>query len=111
MQHSFPWAIARFCASLLLGTVLFAGCRTRPYLNSHIESVNTEYRQLEDYVYALEEENARLQQQIDLLKAGVPVKNAPATTGAPRTTAPRRPPVMNPQRSQPSTGEPGLEPP
>ena len=33
---------------------LLPGCATQPYLNSHIESVNTEYRQLEDYVYALE---------------------------------------------------------
>jgi hypothetical protein len=54
---------------LLLAAVLFCGCRTQPYLNSHIESVNTEYRQLEDYVYALEEENGRLLQEIKALKS------------------------------------------
>ena len=47
-------------SSLLL--ILASGC-AQPYLNSHIETVNTEYRQLEDYVYALEEENARLTEE------------------------------------------------
>jgi hypothetical protein len=58
-----------FC--LLLVGLGLAGCRTQPYVNAHIESVNAEYRELEDYVYCLEDENARLQQEIDAFKRGV----------------------------------------
>src|SRR5438105_15539271 len=78
--------------SVWLAFLALAGCRTQPYVNAHIESVNAEYRQLEDYVYALEAENARLQQQVDALKT-VGVKSAtPATPGTPsRGGTPRRP--------------------
>ena len=53
----------RLYLSVCLLLLALAGCRTQPYVNAHIESVNAEYRQLEDYVYSLEEENARLQQE------------------------------------------------
>lgn len=46
-----------------------AGCATQPYVTAHIESVNAEYRQLEDYVYCLEDENARLEQRMAELQA------------------------------------------
>ena len=55
------------CFSVGLFLVL-AGCRTQPYVNAHIESVNAEYRELEDYVYCLEEENARLVQEMDSIR-------------------------------------------
>lgn len=51
------------CAALLL-----AGCRTDPYLNAHIESVNAEYRQLEDRLYVAEDENRRLQADLARLE-------------------------------------------
>src|SRR3954468_7176933 len=72
-------------SSLLL--VLAPGC-AQPYLNSHIETVNTEYRQLEDYVYALEEENARLCQEIEALKSIDATGRLPS--GAPARTRPLR---------------------
>ena len=51
-------------SGLLLAVVAVTmGCKTKPYVNAHIESVNAEYRQLEDYVYSLEEEKAKLQQR------------------------------------------------
>jgi hypothetical protein len=56
----------------VLGLATLAGCRTAPYVNSHLETVNSEYRQLEDYVYCLEEDNARLQRQLEDCKAARP---------------------------------------
>jgi hypothetical protein len=52
-----------YCMVALL--LMLVGCRTSPYVTAHIESVNAEYRELEDYVYCLEEENARLVQQLE----------------------------------------------
>ncbi|MBW8885199.1 MAG: hypothetical protein JF612_10600, partial [Planctomycetia bacterium] len=103
-------------SSALLALLLaaFLGCGARPYVNAHIESVNTEYRQLEDYVYALEAENGRLQQEIDALKT-VGIKSAtPATPAAPsRSTTPRRPTIVpvRPMQSAPSENPPDLESP
>src|SRR4051812_20856106 len=59
----------RLAVLFSLLTSAFTGCRSQPQVNAHIESVNSEYRHLEDYVYALEEANARLQQEIDALQA------------------------------------------
>src|SRR5204863_3091832 len=61
---------------------LLAGC-SKPYVNAHIESVNAEYRQLEDYVYCLEDENARLQQEIDSLKTSSPAGTTPGRPASP----------------------------
>jgi hypothetical protein len=55
----------RFVATIGLSLATLAGCRTAPYVNSHLETVNSEYRQLEDYVYSLEDENARLTRELD----------------------------------------------
>ena len=41
-----------------LGLANFAGCRTAPFVNAHLETINGEYRQLEDYVYCLEDQNS-----------------------------------------------------
>jgi hypothetical protein len=97
---------------LLLAALL--GCGARPYVNAHIESVNAEYRQLEDYVYALEAENSRLQQELDAMKT-VGIKSAtPASPSAPsRSSAPRRPTILpaTPGRSTPSDSSPDVESP
>jgi hypothetical protein len=101
------------CSLLTLLMAAFLGCGARPYVNAHIESVNAEYRQLEDYVYALEAENARLQQELDAMKT-VGIKSAtPATPSAPRSPAPRRPSIMPviPGRSAPSDQSPDLDSP
>jgi hypothetical protein len=96
-------------SSLLL--VLASGC-AQPYLNSHIETVNTEYRQLEDYVYALEEENARLCQEIELLKGASGTPKSPSS--APTRVNPfRRPSTSTPPRTRgdaaPSEDSPIIE--
>ena len=65
-------SICLWCLTLLIP----AGCRTQPYVNAHIETVNAEFRELEDYVYCLEEDNARLKQEIDAVKRGVVVPGA-----------------------------------
>ena len=52
--------LALACASV----APLAGC-AGPEVRAHIDSVNSEYRQLEDYVYCLEDENARLQRTLD----------------------------------------------
>jgi hypothetical protein len=92
---------------------LLPGCATQPYLNSHIESVNTEYRQLEDYVYALEEENTRLHQENERLRTGVPTRT-PASGATPsRGGAIRRSPAGTTPRSQPPAADtsPGFDQP
>jgi hypothetical protein len=92
-------------AVFLCALIASTGCGTRPYVNAHIESVNAEYRQLEDYVYALEAENGRLQQELDALKTTGVSTATPANPSAPRTTAPRRPPaMMSPRLSAPTSG-------
>ena len=55
--------------SLPIILTALAGCQTHPQVNAHIDTVNAEYRQLEDYVYCLEDENSQLQQQLDDLRA------------------------------------------
>ena len=75
-------AVPRLRSGLLLLTAL-AGCQSHPQVNAHIDTVNAEYRQLEDYVYSLEDENARLQLQLDALAAGraaAPADAAPGTS-------------------------------
>ena len=61
-----------------------AGCQSHPQVNAHIDTVNAEYRQLEDYVYCLEDENARLQLQLDALAAGRVAAPADASPGTSR---------------------------
>jgi hypothetical protein len=75
------------CLSLLF---CLAGCRTQPYVNAHIESVNTEYRELEDYVYCLEDENDRLRAEIDEQQKRAPgagSRSAPGSGGFRRRPA------------------------
>lgn len=115
IQRSFLTVAARLGVGLFLAMAL-AGCRTQPYLNSHIESVNAEYRQLEDYTYALEEENGRLQQEIEALKSvnatGRLPNGAPAPRGgifrrSPATSAPRR--NSSSSEASPDLGAPLIE--
>jgi len=96
----------RASSAALLAILLsvLAGCRSQPYVNAHIESVNAEYRQLEDYVYALEAENARLQQEIDSLRLPSTTSRSPAGQSAPgRGGIFRRSPSATPNRRQPET--------
>jgi hypothetical protein len=65
-----------------LALLALAGCQSHPHVNAHIDTVNAEYRQLEDYVYCLEDENARLQQQLDALAAA----RTPEPAAAPGAT-------------------------
>jgi len=55
---------------VLTTLLVLAGCRTQPYVNAHIETVNAEFRELEDYTYYLEEEKARLQQELAAIRRG-----------------------------------------
>src|SRR5262245_12157792 len=98
-------------ASLLTFFLALAGCRSQPYVNAHIESVNAEYRQLEDYVYALEEENARLHQEMEGLRAIGTTSTAPRLQPSPKRGGLfGRPPAVVPGRRQPATdSSPGTE--
>ena len=99
----------------LLGLATLAGCRTAPYVNSHLETVNAEYRQLEDYVYCLEDDNAKLQRELDACKAGRPASgdSSPPTErgglfrrklrGTPESESPElSPPMIDPGTPGPS---------
>ena len=62
----------RFAQPWLPGLLLLAslaGCAPRPYVNQHIEQVNSEYRELENSYYLLEDENQQLCFEIDKLEA------------------------------------------
>ncbi len=103
-----PWRLAWLCTLNLtaVGLTALVGCKTAPYVNSHIETVNAEYRQLEDYVYSLEDENSRLQHELEALKSGRPVDGA----------SPRRPrsgilqrPSRSPASEMPDLNVPSIE--
>jgi hypothetical protein len=90
-----------------------AGCRAQPYVNAHLETLNAEYRQLEDYVYALEEENARLNAELQTLRARSSGTDSARPPRGPFRSRPNAPPSGNSPRSGP-TGDgavEGLEPP
>ena len=92
------------CLSLLF---CLAGCRTQPYVNAHIESVNTEYRELEDYVYCLEDELDRLKSEL-----GEQQKRAAGTsTRPPGSGGFRRRPAADPGRgpASPADSPPTIE--
>ena len=57
-----------FISTVCVAALLLAGCRTDPYVNAHIESVNAEYRQLENKLYVSEDENRRLQADLARLE-------------------------------------------
>jgi hypothetical protein len=74
---------------LLAGLSAVAGC-AGPEVRAHIDSVNSEYRQLEDYVYCLEDENAKLSRRLDhvqgnyerVLRGEEPLRPSPFRRGA-----------------------------
>jgi hypothetical protein len=103
----------RDCAlALALACLIAAGCKTKPYVNAHIESVNAEYRQLEDYVYALEEQNARLQQELDAARQLAATGSVRGTTTPPSSGSLfRRGPARPTPSSPPDSAAPGIEPP
>lgn len=78
-----------------------AGCKTGPYVNAHIETLNAEFRQLEDYVYSLEEENSRLQQELET------ARSAKQTTTNPRRSP--RTPFIRPTEDPPGLDVPSVE--
>ena len=89
----------RYLCVAALALPLVAGCRTQPYVNAHIETLNSEYRQLEDYVYCLEEENSRLLQELGALKGTgtvTPRSPAPGSVLDRARTRPRLDAVPNP---------------
>lgn len=78
-----------------------AGCKTGPYVNAHIETLNAEFRQLEDYVYCLEEENSRLTQELEAARdAKQPTTNQ---RRSPRT------PFLRPTEDPPGLDVPSVE--
>ena len=103
----------RYGAGLIGVMLLSVGCATKPYVNSHIESVNAEYRHLEDYVYVLEDENARLVKENETLRSGRPSGKADSGSAPGRGGLFRRAPAGGTPGSQPPARDaaPGSEPP
>jgi hypothetical protein len=101
------------CGVCAIGlSLLSIGCATQPYVNSHIESVNAEYRHLEDYVYALEDENARLVQENETLRTGRPPGKALGDAAPGRGGLFRRAPgSRTPGSSAPEGATPRTTPP
>lgn len=91
----------------ILTAVLLTGCAT-PYVNQHIEAVNAEYRALEAFSYELERENARLSDELELLKdentrlnGGKPPARRPGLFGAPARSNNRVTPSLDPPTVDP----------
>lgn len=88
------------------------GCKSQPHVNAHIESVNAEYRQLEDYVYTLEEQNAKLQQELDAARQLAATGQLPgAPTPPPRGGLFRRGPAGRTPSTPPADAAPDMQPP
>jgi hypothetical protein len=91
------------CRCLLAALALvaaLAGC-AGPQVRAHIDSVNAEYRQLEDYVYCLEDENAKLHRRLEYergIREGAPARPTPrpGTTDTPSDTDDLSPPTIEP---------------
>lgn len=80
---------------------LLAGCKTGPYVNAHIETLNAEFRELEDYVYCLEEENTRLTQELEAARGTKQPTTSPRRT--PRT------PFLRPADDESGLNVPSVE--
>jgi hypothetical protein len=78
-----------------------SGCKTGPYVNAHIETLNAEFRQLEDYVYCLEEENSRLTQELEAARGSKQPTSSPRRS--PRT------PFLRPADEVPALEVPSVE--
>lgn len=96
--------LGQWLVIVVLGLATLAGCRTAPFVNSHIETVNGEYRQLEDYVYCLEEEVDRLHRELDDCKTGRPA-------GRDSTSGQRGGLFRRRSRNTPGSESPELSPP
>jgi hypothetical protein len=74
---------------LVLGLLTLAiGCRRRdPYTDAYLEVVSAQRRDLEDQIYALEDELARTKQELERVEKRSPVR---ATKPAPTKGAPHR---------------------
>ncbi|MCI0361824.1 MAG: hypothetical protein L0211_25335 [Planctomycetaceae bacterium] len=95
--------------AVMLGLATLAGCRAAPFVNSHIETVNGEYRQLEDYVYSLEEEVDRLHRELDDCKTARPASGdrTPREPGGLFRRRLRTPPGSESPELTPPTIDPG----
>lgn len=96
----------------LLPLAALAGC-AGPQVRAHIDSVNAEYRQLEDYVYCLEDENAKLQRELNRLRGGdAPPRpfsrsSSPAADESSSDSSDLSPPVIEPGTPVPPPGTSG----
>ncbi len=89
---------------LLFAALLLAGCQSAPYVNQHIEAVNSEYRELETYSYELERENKQLCDELKMLedentrlRGGAAPAKRPGTFSSPARSTPRTTPRTTPR--------------
>jgi hypothetical protein len=92
------------------GLAVCAGCRTKPLVNAHLESVNAEYRELEDYVYALEDQNDRLLRELENLRGNPATRGSSSPSSQPGRLF-RRPDRSEPRDVTPGESMPELTPP
>jgi hypothetical protein len=105
------------CRCLFAALALFAGLAgcAGPQVRAHIDSVNAEYRQLEDYVYCLEDENAKLHRRLEYergLRGDAPARptSRPGTTDTPSDIDDLAPPTIEPGTpTAPPTGSSRLQ--
>lgn len=85
---------------VLLLASLSAGCRRDPYTDLYIESLNSEYRLLEDRLYALEADYEQKLRELDAARNSNSTSATPAADRLPAPT-PQRGPELDPPEVDP----------
>jgi hypothetical protein len=90
--------LTRWCLGTLVIitiAVTHAGCRRRdPYADAVAEITRAEKMDLEDQIYALEDQVAQKERELEALRGRTPVRTTPPAARAPRTRAAMPPPAV-----------------
>ncbi len=99
--------LARWCVCTVIvgGLALSLGCRRRdPYTDGYLEITRAEKMDLEDQIYALEDQVAQRDREIEALRGRTPTGKASGSRRAPAAT----PPTIDDSELLPPAIEPGV---
>ncbi len=102
LQTLARWCV---CTAIVGGLALPSGCRRRdPYTDGYLEITRAEKMDLEDQIYALEDQLAQREREIESLRARTPTGKASGSRNAPAGT----PPMLDDSELLPPSIEPGV---
>lgn len=102
LQTLARWCV---CTAIVGGLALSAGCRRRdPYTDGYLEITRAEKMDLEDQIYALEDQLAQRDREIEALRGRTPTGKASGSRRAPAAT----PPMLDDSELLPPAIEPGV---